>query len=540
MIQKKRFKKFFSCFVYLSIILLFSQCAQIVPLTGGKRDIQPPKIISTIPVNYTKNFSTNTITLYLNEKIQLLNPNDNIIIVPSLSKKPEWKIKNKTLEIYIQDTLQANTTYKIIFNKTIADLTERNTLNYFEYVFSTGNYLDSLYIKGNVKNAFTLNNEKNVLVSLYNANENDSIVLKKPPLYFTKTDEQGNFIFKNLSAKNFKILAFTDNNNNFNYDPVKEKIDIHESPVNPAKDSIINFFIYEEKPSKNNIKKYYSHSPYQINIIYSYPDTYQLLKSDNPFYLINDTILSDTCKIFVHHLDTANIVVKNSTGTDTLQIPIRKQKNFSYKYALSNLNNNQYPFFIPLVITSNFWMDTSRTKNEIIFYKNNDSLNFIAPKKIQLFPDKIILRHPLEQNTSYTLKIPVIPMDWKDSITYQKITFKTNSSEQYAQLKLNILFPDKKNYIVALCNTQHKIIYSKNTNLPLAASNLQSVVFENVIPDTYLLKIIQDDNQNTNWDTHQNILNPSQRQSAEKIFLYPKPIKLINNWDVVLDWKEVK
>ncbi len=526
--------------ICLLIVFVFSKCAQIVPLTGGQRDTNPPKIIHIYPDNFTKNFSQKQIIFTFDEKIQLINPDDRIIIAPAISKKLKWNLKNKTLKIILPDSLQENITYKIIFNKTIADLTERNTLDNFEYIFSTGNYIDSLYIKGNVKNQYTLNNESKALIVLYNENEKDSAVLKERPLYFTKTDEQGNYILKNLPNKKFKILAYKDDNNNFNYDPVKEKIDIVQNPVNPEKDSIINFFITEEKPTKNFIKRYYSSNPYHIYIIYSYPDKYQILNPSQNTYLLNDSLLSDTCKILIHHTDTAHLIVKNSTQTDTLKILVNKRKKEKLRYTIINLYNQHQPFFQPLTLNANFWIDTFQLQNQMILYKNKDSNNVYKLKDVKIYPDKIIIYHPFEQNTSYVLKIPVKSIDSKDSAYTQKIEFKTNAAENYAQLKLNILFPDKKNYIVALCNSQHKIIYEQYIDIPISASNRQIIEFKNIIPDTYLLKLIQDDNRNFQWDAHQYLLNATKRHFAEKIFLYPQPIKLINNWDVILDWKEVK
>lgn len=529
--------------IFLSLItmIVFTKCAQIVPLTGGQRDTHPPKILNISPNNYTKNFSSKKIYFTFNEKIQLINPNDNIIIVPSLSKKLEWNIKNKTIELYLPDSLQNNITYKIIFNKTIADLAEKNTVPYYEYVFSTGNYIDSFYIKGNVKNAFTLNNEKNTLIALYNESENDSVVLKNKPLYFTKSDENGNFIIKNLPDSKFKIYAYSDINNNFKYDPVKEKIDLKKYSMNPEKDSIINFFISEEYPSKIFLKKVYLKNNYQIHLIYSYPDKYKILNPSNRYFILNDSLnYSDTCKIMIYNTDTAHLIIKNSTDIDTIITTVRKQKHSTNQFNINYLHNSLHPFFLPIVLTSDFWIDTNQTKNKILLYKKSDSLNPLSIKSIQYLPDKIIIPFPLEPNTTYILKTPIIPIDTKDSIVYQKIEFKTNNIENYSQLKINILFPDKKKYIVALCNLQHKIIYSKNISIPIAASNQQSIEFKNVLPDNYILKIIQDDNQNNKWDTHSNILNSSKRHFAEIFYIYPKPIKLINNWDVNLDWKEVK
>lgn len=526
---------------YIILVFLFQKCAQIVPLTGGKRDTSAPQLLSVHPPNYSKNFSEKKIIFSFNEKIQLINPYTNIILIPQSNKNLEWKIKNKTLEIVLPDSLQPNTTYRIILNKTIADLTEKNTLDNYEYIFSTGNFIDSFYIKGNVKDAYTLNNQKSVLIALYDESNSDSIVLKEKPFYFTKTNDEGNFIIKNLPNRKLKAFAYSDNNNNFNYDPTKEKIDHYPYPVNPDKDSILNFLITEEQPNKNNIKRTQAINPYLINIIYSYPDKYELLQNDKNIFLINDSTYSDTCKILVHNIDTAKIIVKNSTQTDSVKIPISKKSSQKLQYTLLHQFNNQQPFYSPITLQSNFWIDTNVVKKEIQFFNQADTIHSIQLNTyLKIFPHQIIINYPLQQNTSYTLKIPVKSIDSKDTIIFQTFKIKTNSSENYAQLKINILFPDKKNYIVALCNTQHKIMYSKYITLPITASNKQTIEFNNIIPDTYILKLIQDNNQNKKWDTHQNILHPSKKRFAEKIFIYPKNIKLINNWDLILDWNDVR
>ncbi len=531
----------FNIIFYFIVVTLFTRCANIVPLTGGKKDYTPPKLISTFPANYSKNFNERKIILNFNEKVQLLNPYQNIIITPILSKPLEWKVKSKSIEIFLPSVeLQLNTTYKIIFNRTIADLTEKNTIDNIEYVFSTGSYIDSFYIKGNVKNAFTLNNEKSVLVGLYDKDKNDSIVMKEKPIYFTRTDEEGNYSLKNLPHKDFRIIAFSDLNNNFQYEPIKEKIGFFEYTINPSKDSILNLFVAEEKPMKNYLKKLYLMNSYQIILIYSFPDKYQLISSSENVRVINDSLYSDTCKIFVHDIDTAHVIIKNSTQLDTLNIPINNKLKTSPIYQLKGQVNNQQVFFSPVLIQSNFWIDTIDVKSNTLFYYEKDSLNPIDKKHIKVYPHQIIIDYPFKEKSSYTLKVPVKSINSKDSVSYQKFELKISSIENFAQLKVNILFPEKREYIVALCNLQHKIVYSTNINLPISASNKQIVEFKNVIPDTYILKIIQDDNQNKQWDTHQFILTNHKKQQAEKVFVYPKPVKLINNWDVILDWKEVK
>ncbi len=521
---------------------LFYQCAQIVPLNGGEKDTTPPDLKSTTPENHSLNFSSSSIKFVFNEKIQLLNPNDNILIIPKTTTPIQWKINNKILEIILPENLNKNTTYKIIFNKCIADLTERNTIDYLEYIFSTGTSIDSFYIKGTVKNAWTLEPESNILIALYDSTIYDSILLKEKPLYFSRTKKDGNYEIKNLPNKPFKIAAFSDNNNNMVYDPLKEKIDLKDTLIQPSKDSVHHFLIAEEKPTKNFRKKYLFINNNQIAIIYSFPDQYKIIHSNNNVLILNDSLHhSDTCRILFTPTDSLQLVLQTSTHTDSIFTPVAATAPKIATLKLKTLPDNIQSIFSPIILQSDFWMDTSYFKNKIFLYKSRDTLN---PLNIQAFVKvnvhQIIINYPLEANTNYTLKIPIPMHNNKDSVFYQKINFKTNAPDNFAQLKLNILFPEKKHYLIALCNPQHKIIYSQNIDLPLSASNLQTIVFKNILPDTYILKIIQDDNNNHQWDTHQNVLNRKKKQKAEKIFIYPKSIKLINNWDVIIDWKDVK
>ncbi|GIV27009.1 MAG: hypothetical protein KatS3mg027_0823 [Bacteroidia bacterium] len=539
--KKHILKSFLRFFIYTQIIFIFNKCAQIVPLTGGQKDTTPPILENTLPSNFSTHFNSSIIKFNFNEKIQLINPNDNIILVPFTPQPLQWKVKNKTLEIIVPENLDTNVTYKIIFNKCIADLTEKNTIDYLEYVFSKQNYIDSFYIKGKVKNAWTLEAEKNVLVALYKPSANDSIILKEKPLYFAKSDEQGLFKLKHLPDAPFKIFVFTDNNNNLLYDPYKEKIDTKNTPIYTRKDSSLIFYVSSERPIKNYLKKIQLLNNSFIHLIYTFPDYYRIKHSNTNAHIINDSLPSDTCKILMSRVDTASFIIQTSSHIDTIVIPFSSNKKTTYNYTLLNLHNNVLNYDSPIILQPNYWLDTTRLLNNILLFTKNDTIH---PLNIQSYsvvmPYRISINYLLQQNTEYILKIPINTANQKDSLSYQTIGFKTNAIENLAQLKVNILFPEKKNYLVTLCNTQHKVIYVKKINLPIAASNQQSIEFKNILPDTYLLKIIQDDNQNNQWDTHRFLLNTDKREFAEKVFIYPKPIKLINNWDVVLDWNEVK
>ena len=167
------------------------------PLTGGPRDKNAPAIDSakTTPYNGQINFSGNEIKMKFDEYIRLNKPNDNIIVLPQMEVAPTITAKNKKLSILFNEPLQENTTYTITFNGAVQDITEKND-SVFQYVFSTGDYIDSLSVRGVVKDAFTNKPVKGALVGLYpkdlEANF-DSIPLKFRPTYLGQTNEGGRF-----------------------------------------------------------------------------------------------------------------------------------------------------------------------------------------------------------------------------------------------------------------------------------------------------------------------------------------------------------
>ncbi len=207
-------------------------CANAGAPTGGPVDKEPPVIEESFPENGTINFTAEKIEITFDEFLKLDNVNQKLIISPPLDEKPEVKLKGKTLVIEINNELKDSTTYTFNFNDAITDLNEGNPIKEYKYVFSTGNYIDSLQISGNLKNAFDYKPELESFVLLYNSDE-DSVPLKEKPYYITKTDAKGNFKFTNLANNKYLIFALEDKNSNYIFDLPNERISFIDSLLEP-------------------------------------------------------------------------------------------------------------------------------------------------------------------------------------------------------------------------------------------------------------------------------------------------------------------
>src|SRR5688572_15927279 len=169
-------------------MLLASSCAIQVAPTGGEKDTIPPVVRKMDPENFSTNFQGQDIAMEFDEYIVLKDLPSQLVVSPPLRHAVETKVKKKTLEFHLQDTLLPNTTYTMNFGSAITDLHEENAIDDFQYVFSTGDIIDSLKISGTVENAFDKKTEKGIYVMLYRSTA-DSAPVKSLPDYFAKTAE---------------------------------------------------------------------------------------------------------------------------------------------------------------------------------------------------------------------------------------------------------------------------------------------------------------------------------------------------------------
>ncbi|MBN2348333.1 MAG: Ig-like domain-containing protein [Bacteroidales bacterium] len=215
-----------SGYIFLFFIgIFFVRCAKIGSPTGGPKDETPPRVIKSIPQNYSVHYSAKNIVIYFDEYIQLKNINQELIVSPPLQERPITRLNGKKLIIDLNNTLRDSTTYTLNFGNALADNNEGNLLPNFEFVFSTGSFLDSMTVSGTLLNAFDLKvPEKPVIVMLYD-NLNDSAPLQEIPAYIGQTNiENGSFAINNVKADSFRIFALQDANRNLLFDVWNEPV----------------------------------------------------------------------------------------------------------------------------------------------------------------------------------------------------------------------------------------------------------------------------------------------------------------------------
>ncbi|MGK0252556.1 MAG: hypothetical protein ACI81G_001996, partial [Gammaproteobacteria bacterium] len=132
--------------------LVLVNCAKRGSPNGGAMDSLPPVFIKADPPNFTTNFDDTEIKIYFDEYVKLKDYQKQLIISPPLTNSiisPQGSAA-KYITIDIKDTLQPNTTYVFNFGQSIVDNNESNPYAYFKYILSTGDYIDSLSVKGDI------------------------------------------------------------------------------------------------------------------------------------------------------------------------------------------------------------------------------------------------------------------------------------------------------------------------------------------------------------------------------------------------------
>ena len=428
----------------LIVILMISiaggpGCANIIPPSGGPRDSLPPVLLKASPADSSVNFSGNRLSFTFNEFIELQNAQQALIISPLPKNFPSVEYRLNTVTIKLKDTLETGTTYTFNFGDAIRDFTEVNVIRNFTYTFSTGNYIDSLELRGKVILAETGKADTTLIVMLH-TNADDSAVVKEKPRYISKLDGKGNFVFKNLPSKTFYIYALKDDGGTRRYFDDKQ------------------LFAFADKPVVVNTK-------------------------------------TDPVKLYAYAAKSAppvtSVIPSVNLGRNRRNIPAESR----LKYQTS-LSNNQQDLLKDFIITFEEplrFFDSSK----ILLYTDSA----FNPAGLYNFEKDstgkyISLQHNWKENTLYHL---VMNKDFAEDSTGKKLlktdtlSFKTKKLSEYGSLKIKIKNLDISLNPVLLILTGETIYKS----LPMAGPEISQSLFP---PGEYDLRILDDRNKNGKWD----------------------------------------
>ena len=220
--------------------LIFSKsCANTsTPPEGGPKDTIPPVLVEVLPAYNATGHPTDvrhsSVSFEFDEYVVLNNPNSYLFLSPPQAKPPTAKIKGKKVVVSFEEPLDSNRTYSLSLGEAIKDNNEGNPFPPYTHSFSTGDYVDSLFVSGNIVEASTMLPMANVTV-LFHTDPSDSAIFKVRPRAAAKSDLWGYFTVRNLPADTlYRVFAIEDLNNNSLYDPDQERVAFLDTLVMPT------------------------------------------------------------------------------------------------------------------------------------------------------------------------------------------------------------------------------------------------------------------------------------------------------------------
>ncbi|MBT2160051.1 Ig-like domain-containing protein [Zobellia sp. KMM 6746] len=526
----RRFVTFLFLFMIVAVLW---QCARRGSPTGGPKDLTPPTLLKTEPDSMTTNFKASRIRLYFDEFIKLKDIQEQLIVSPPLKYQPDIKPQgaaSKYVEIKFKDTLYENTTYTLNFGQSVQDNNEGNPSSFLTYVFSTGDYIDSLGLTGAVKDAFKKKADDFISVMLYKIDTayTDSTIFKRPPNYITNTlDSAVIFKLKNLKEGQYKLFALKDEAKNNMFDQNVDKIAFLNDTITLPTDSTYVLTLFKEVPN-------YSMSVPSLvaknRIIFGYyGDAADVVIK--PITVIPDTVKTkilkekgkDTLNFWFTPYEMDSIVFTATNERlekiDTFTVKSRKVDVDSLRLSPNqsgSLNFND-PFFISASTP------ISTIDSTLFFITNQDSLAVDFTAKLDTIENKIDVDFEIEPNQSYQLDmLPGAITDFfeqpNDTISYY---LSTGSYADYGNLRFNITGGEYP-LIVQLTDEQGEI------KREIIATESKVFEFNNIEPSKYYIRVIFDTNGNQKWDTG----NFLKKQQPERISYYPDVIEVRANWEM--------
>lgn len=517
------------------LILALSQCGRRGSPTGGPKDETPPVLLKAEPENRTTRFNADRIRLYFDEYIKLQNTDKQLIISPPLKYPTELSPMggaSKYVEVKFDDTLLQNTTYTINFGQSVSDNNEGNPYNNLTYVFSTGDYVDSLSLSGVVADGYNLKPDAFISVMLYRMDSiySDSIIYKSPPYYMTNTlDSAVIFNLNNLKGGKYRLIALKDDGKNNVFNPNVDKIGFVEDAIVLPTDTTYVLRLFKEIPKYSSRPPVFAASNrilfgYQggkapkISLLTAIPDSVQTLIT--PVFgkdSINFWFTPWKADSLVFAIEPPELGIK----ADTFTVKPLKIKADSLLVSW-NPRGEAVP---PDSVFMNATLPLIGLDTSLISLMNQDSLLVPFKANLDTLNNRIFFDFSKEQEQTYELgMLPGAISDFfggtNDSTT---VKWRIRSATEFGILKFTVSGNPTYPLLVELTDKNFKLISRKTLQ------SEDELEFSWLKPDTYRIRVIFDANRNGKWDTG----SFSDQRQPERVLHYPAPIEIRANWEKV-------
>ena len=519
----------FKCFL-LILVLSVIGCAKRGTITGGSKDTLAPILRSSLPKNGTVNFNGKEIKLYFNEYVKLKNVGKQLIVSPPMKRTPEILPINasKFITIKLKDSLQPNTTYSFNFGQSIEDNNEGNALGQFKYVFSTGNYIDSLALKATFKDALEKKMDKFISFLLYEVNEkyNDSTIYKETPKYITNSLDSLTIVtLENLKQGKYRLIALKDENKNNKFDPKNDKIGFIKDFVTVPNDTLYQLELFKERLPFNVFKPSQS-SGNRATLGYEgdLKDVkYEVRKGNEAIpFKVTKLPKKDSLQIWFKPIknDSIAITILKYKKNTSFVLKLKDQKKDTMIFSMQR--GGVLPFREKFIINSSTpLINIDNSKIKIIA---KDSSNVAFKTNYEEWNQQLVFdfdKQPLEKY-AVTVFPGALTDYYENRNDTLKYSFTTQNTTDYGNLKVVLEKVKRFPVIVELTDKDGKILathYSEKET---------TIDFNLVEPAKFTMRLIYDDDKDGLWTPGSYL----EKRLSEEVIYFPKEIDVRANWDV--------
>jgi hypothetical protein len=550
--------------IITALLLLTSNCAKVLPLEGGPIDTIPPKVIHTYPAHQSTGFKGRQLRLTFDKEVELQDVYNRLLITPKLPLRPDnepsytCKARAESVILDLEVPLEEATTYTFNFKNAIQDMREKTAAEDPTLTFSTGDYVDSMYIQGNVKHLMTDQPAEKAIVCLYKITDVDTVhILNAKPDYVEKTDKEGSFKLENLKQGTYRVCAGFSKEQGLILDPTRDPYGfipapiILQEPIDALDVAILHaditpFKVQTTQPHNQYFEINFSKPVVHYTLVLSHPSK-RFKNTDLTSYLLADkTIIRiyNTLGLLEDDLVEAKLTARDEMGNTLEQlVSIHFDDKFGEKtpFKLTIKPDAHTPLKLPLF------------KVAVAFNKpiKNMLLNKLycvvdVADTVYLKADEVTL-HPLKDSLTIEKKFHLKPSYTSSSAD------STQASKKIAitlHLEEGAFTSVEKEYNKALqqpysfkkesecgtikgtvkTNAPGFIIQLLNKNFEVVDEirNQTTYAFKEVLPGSYKIRILVLPEKDGVWrfgDIYQLI-------PPDPVIFYPSDIGIIANWEV--------
>ena len=523
-------------------------CGQKQMPQGGPKDSLAPMVVKVIPPQGSKNFQGKRLVWTFDENIQVQGLQERVLISPFINTK-DYKFKivgGKRLRLAFKTALKDNTTYRINLSGVVRDVNEGNIQEVLGLSFSTGPFIDSLHVEGNITHSLTGKKGRHILVVLV---EEDSLTLGDiTPLYLARSEKDGYYRIDYLPKGEYVILAFEDVNKNRQMEVEKEQygrhhakivlkenlenknIQIHWADIRPLK-------LVQNRTKGNYNEIVYNKGIYDIHIVpqdtaYTHWQPHFLADHKTLQWIGNDSIAADSLLFILTATDSLKITQKDSVWVQNKK-GIGRKDPLTITWKLSKgYEKERKNGWIRIEAFFNKPMKTRIQKDSLYIRMDSVKMFLSHIEGVREIWDKGKKRCtwsiPMDKDKEvWLVSTEKAFMDTEEQYSAKDSLFcHTIIAENYGEIsgsclgwkKENetLLFPPE-NYRIELLSPEYEVLQYQQG---------QEFVFTYLNPGNYKLRVWIDEDNNGIWFAG----NMLMQEKSERVWIWEETIEVRANW----------